>query len=70
VQRRRPEGANGGGGACSVRQPKVGERLHGPNWATRPNGSATLLGWHGKERRERWVGCIHVWAELMEGIGN
>jgi hypothetical protein len=27
-------------------------------WAKRPNGPASLLGWHGKEIRERWVGCI------------
>jgi hypothetical protein len=28
------------------------------SWAKWLNGPAALLGWQGKERRERWVGCI------------
>jgi hypothetical protein len=61
---------DGGDGAQVSRRRKKGIIPSGPGWATRPNGPATLLGRRSKERRERWVGCIHVWAELMEGIGN
>jgi hypothetical protein len=50
----------GGGGYCWLKEEDA--RL-GRCWATRPGGSSSLLGWHGKERRERWVGCIMDWAQ-------
>jgi hypothetical protein len=56
----------GCGGCCWLKEEDA--RL-GRCWATRPGVPSSSLGWCGKERRERWVGCITDWAQCWKGIG-
>jgi hypothetical protein len=55
-----------GGGCCWLKEEDA--RL-GRCWATRLGGPSSLLGWRGKERRERWVGSIADRAQSLKGIG-